>query len=597
MPNQTQSAPYSLSDPARVPNTRRFRIIAQDPSIKDRSGHILTAEVDVPAEVLSPGPTGYRVKLVDYDASTDTLYRHVVDPSASDAVLGPAFERRLRDAQSAKAFNEILLQSPSFHAENTYAICMRTLARFEFALGRRVCWGFGGHQIHIAPHAFADANAFYSEDDRGLFFGYFPDSQGRPVLTCLSHDIVAHETTHAILDGLRDRYTEPSLPDQAGFHEGFADVVALLSVFALPDVVSFMLDFGETDGATIADRFIEPKALRKSGLLGLAKEMGATLSGIRGDVLRRSVELAALPKWYMEDPAYLEEHQRGEILVAAILNAFVEMWHARLHGLGRMPGGGRDRGSVVEAGAKAADHLLTMAIRALDYCPPVDILFGSYLTALLTADSELVPDDSRFHYRKCLLESFAKYGIQPEGQTSMSGIFRRFERDGELVYGRTHFESMLRDREEVFRFMWENRKVLEIDDRFYTQVESVRPSTRVGPDGFALRETVVEYVQLATLYPRELKSVLGIQLPPGFPDERQRIFGGGVLVFDEYGRVKYHLRRPIGDAAFQLRRLNHLNQTDQLERVEGGDQLRLADLHRRRRALPPREPGKRRGRK
>jgi hypothetical protein len=31
---------------------------------------------------------------------------------------------------------------------------------------------------------------------------------------------------------------------------------------------------------------------------------------------------------------------------------------------------------VVEDGTEAATHLLTMAIRALDYCPVVDLTFG-----------------------------------------------------------------------------------------------------------------------------------------------------------------------------------------------------------------------------
>ena len=35
--------------------------------------------------------------------------------------------------------------------------------------------------------------------------------------------------------------------------------------------------------------------------------------------------------------------------------------------------------------------MLSMCIRALDYCPPVDITFGEYLRALITADFDLVP--------------------------------------------------------------------------------------------------------------------------------------------------------------------------------------------------------------
>ncbi len=205
---------------------------------------------------------------------------------------------------------------------NTYAIIMRTLARFEFALGRRVAWSFPGHQIQVAPHAFADANAFYSPEDQALMFGYFPGQAGRGrVFACLAHDIVAHETTHALLDGLRERYTDPSSPQQAGFHEGFADIVALLSVFSLRDVVGKVLDPAR-HGEEISADAVSPKALRQSILMGVAEQFGQELSGIRGNALRRSVTLEP-GQDYLKDAEFEEPHRLGEVLVAAIMNAFL----------------------------------------------------------------------------------------------------------------------------------------------------------------------------------------------------------------------------------------------------------------------------------
>src|SRR5205823_5887205 len=109
------------------------------------------------------------------------------------------------------------LKAPAFMAQNTYAIAARLLATFERALGRPVPWAFGSSQLYIVPAAFVEANAYYSPDDRAVLFGYFTADQ-QPVYASLSHDIVAHEVTHAILDGLRRRFDTPGFPDQAGFH-------------------------------------------------------------------------------------------------------------------------------------------------------------------------------------------------------------------------------------------------------------------------------------------------------------------------------------------------------------------------------------------
>ncbi|MDZ4406267.1 hypothetical protein [Prosthecobacter sp.] len=559
-----------------LPRQTWMTIIAQDPFV--RTGpkgkeRILTVKVPVAAEQLGAGPWGHRVQVVDYDATSKVLY-HPLE-CKQDA------EGNIKDAFDGKTDAEILA-NPQVHAQNVYAIVMRVLARFEMALGRRVSWSFRRHQLKVAPHAFAEANAYYSKDDEGLFFGYFTGSSNKPVFSCLSHDVVAHETTHALLDGLRERYTDPSSPDQAAFHEGFSDVVALLSVFSLPKIVDVILELKRSGQRTpgsigkVDKKSLSVEALKKSMLVTLAEEMGSELSGIRGEALRRSAEIPPSPDLY-DSEEYSEAHRRGELLVAAMMNAFIGIWSTRVEGLYENSDGQLDTSRVAEEGREAADRLLTMSIRALDYCPPVHLVFGDYLSALLTADHELHPDDSKYCFRKHLLDSFASYGIKPrsKGTVKEPGIWRTADSEAGVAirYERTHFEPMQRDPDEVFHFIWENREALGLYEGTFTQVLSVRPCQRISEDGFSLRETVAEYMQILTVKASELKE-LGISRLPDAEwlprkevvddegnasgDVDVRLFGGGVLVFDEFGRLKFHIHNHLDNWKEQGRRLKHL---------------------------------------
>jgi len=534
---------------------RKMRIVAQDPSVTvgGRRGGILTAEVDVPAEELAPGPRGYRVHVIDYDASTGHLYAPLeYRPSV------PGSKDWLEDP-GAPIDDATILGDPGFHAQNVYAIVMRTLARFEFALGRRVAWGFDspGHQIKVAPHAFADANAFYSRRDEALMFGHFPARGGaRTVFTCLSHDIVAHETTHALLDGLRKRYMEPSSPDQAAFHEAFADVVALLSVFALPEVVRLLIDRhleerGEPDPrAPLKAADVARDRLARSVLTAIGKEFGQEMGPVSRSALRHSAALPPSPDWYTQPGEFDEPHRRGEILVSAVMNAFLSVWAHRLEALVTDRSRTVDRTRAAEEGSTVADELLTLAIRALDYCPPVHLEFATFLSAMRTADREVRPVDTKFRFREHLLEAFRAYGITHAAldRSGASMPDPEWERASPIYkFDRTRFESMQRDTDEVFRFAWENRKELRLHDAAYTRVLSVRPCVRLAPeDGFALRETVAEVLQQLSVRAGELARH-GIEKPDGMPDATPLMLLGGVtLVFDEYGQVKY----AIGDGVY-----------------------------------------------
>ena len=83
-----------------------------------------------------------------------------------------------------------------------------------------------------------------SPDRKALLFGYFPSESDDPqiypggiIFTSLSHDVIAHEMSHALLDGLHPRFAEPSNVNVLAFHEAFADIVALFHHFSHPEVL------------------------------------------------------------------------------------------------------------------------------------------------------------------------------------------------------------------------------------------------------------------------------------------------------------------------------------------------------------------------
>ena len=114
---------------------------------------------------------------------------------------------------------------------NVWAIIEQilTLLEDDEALGRPVPWASGLGRLLVLPHAGYQDNAFYDRDTGALHLFYFEGPDGKPVYTCLSHDIVAHELGHAVLDGLKPGYNEVSSPETAGFHEYFGDAIAMLA--------------------------------------------------------------------------------------------------------------------------------------------------------------------------------------------------------------------------------------------------------------------------------------------------------------------------------------------------------------------------------
>jgi hypothetical protein len=427
----------SMTANADVPASRRLRVFAFDPSLAQRLKTSAIQEIVIrvpwergPDEEPLIGPIGEYLEVVDVDPASGVVYPPVNldDPNllAQDG---------LRPSEG----------NPQFHQQMVYAVAMATIGHFERALGRVALWASRRlepqhsssgrwetqfvRRLRIYPHALRDQNAYYSPEKKALLFGYFPvrgkdryNTPGTTIFTCLSHDIVAHEVTHALLDGIHPRFNEPSNPDVHAFHEAFADLVALFQHFSYPGVLRDQIERTRGD-------------LESENLLAqLAQEFGRAMG--RGGALRDALGQEVNGKWERRPPnptileTVTEPHARGAILVAAVFGAFLLVYKSRIgdlyriatQGTGVLPEGDIHpdlAARLAQEASRCAQYVLQMCIRALDYCPPVNITFGDYLRAIITSDINLNPDDD-LGYRVAIVESFREWGIYPRGIRSMS---------------------------------------------------------------------------------------------------------------------------------------------------------------------------------
>jgi hypothetical protein len=505
-----------------------------DPSVSDRIGG--TSIVSVPYEKLKPGPVGSLFS-VNVDHAPEPLRADPLDLDAPELLLSSGLSPTPSNGQ--------------FHLQMAYAVCSLTYAAFKRALGRDVAWAVapaadGSLKLIVRPFGFRGSNAGYSRETGDLSFGYFK-AGGEPagftvqkglICTALSHDIIAHETTHALLDGLRSSFLNPTNTDVPAFHEGFADLVALFLHFTYSDVVERAIGEyrGTLEGGTL--------------LTDLAREFGYARSGRqRAAALRSGVDVDGLAAFDSDvlpsdqskpacyDPA-LEPHRLGSVLVSAVFEAFLTVARRKTDRLFRIAGvdpHAFGRVSLSEALIKAlaqeasdiAGQFLNMCIRAIDYCPPADMELGEYLRALVTADGDLEQAD-KWGFREALMRSFRRRRIFPDHVQFMTedavrwqppytpvhvhGLaFRDLRFDGEpgqpadvkeLVRQARSLGACVTDPRyaPVFRLVSPSaplpRNIVQASPPL---VQSVRVSRRAAPDGRVVFDVVGEVTQTCTV--------------------------------------------------------------------------------------------------
>lgn len=408
----------STPDP-HAPAYRPLRIYTLDPSVSARLGGVAT--VLVPYERLKKGPVS---DLFDIrcEGAPDPLRSEPLDLDDPHLLLSSGLAPTPADGR--------------FHLQMLYAVCSLTYAAFRRALGRDIAWTIPAADdgaSRLVVRAFVPgANAGFSREAGDLSFGYFnagPEPAGFVVAnglisTALSHDIIVHETTHALLDALRSSFMVPTNVDVPAFHEGFSDLVALFLHFTYPEVVERAIrDAGGSlsGGRLLTDIAREFGYARARDGKGQALRSGIDVDGIAAFDSDIAPTREGGPAGY---DATLEPHLLGSVLVSAVFEAFVTVVRRkceRYFQIAGLPSQLTQASALNDALIKAiaqeasdvAAQFLNVCIRAIDYCPPVDIEFGEYLRALITADGDIEPMD-KWGFREALMRSFRRRHIVPD---------------------------------------------------------------------------------------------------------------------------------------------------------------------------------------
>jgi hypothetical protein len=572
----------------RVP-PQPYQVQADDPLY--RPLHIYTIDagepraagaqtvLNVPWEPLEPGPRG---ALIEVDPTDGDGQRYAPVNLDEDRLL---LERGLAPTPA----------DPRFHQQMTYAVCTTVYHAFRKALGRDLSWGFdppesppaspsesppdmdgdgtaradGPHdapprgRLLVRPYAMEERNAYYDGSRGELRFGYYRADErvagtNLPrglVFTSLSHDIVAHETTHALLDGLRARFTIPTGPDVLAFHEALADLVAVFQHFSYEAVVNEALRRSRGD-------------LRAASLLTeIGRQFGhTTANDEQARALRSAFDVDRIGQPRRYDPG-LETHELASILVSAVFDGFVTVFERKTeryrllatHGSNVLPPGDIPSGLravLAEEATQLANQFLAICIRAVDYCPPVDIEFGEYLRALITADRDLVRDD-QWNYREALIAAFRARGIYAPGVRFLAEDallwqppIRSLRAVPELSFATLRFrgdparaansDELRRQACELGRLVSheDNRAIFGLAAPGPTPlgvihrpcVESVRASRRVGPDGQIAFDLVAEVTQR-----------YAVSDPEGDFD----FHGGATILLDPHGKVRFVISKSV----------------------------------------------------
>ncbi len=390
-------------------------VIVKDPEVSRHKGLHPTEPVEIDTEDRClDGPISPRVAVLDFEPKSGQL-----EPGVK--FLAPT---RLDEAGTYQVDRPVTMGgqvSREAGAVSLFGTIHKTIKLFEEedALGRPIAWGFDSPQLLAIPRAGELANAFYERASHSVQFFSF-DTQGTTVFTGHSQDIVAHETAHAIFDGVAPDLYDALTPQSLAIHESVADLTAVLCALRSEELVRGVVE----GGGTIYDSNV---------FSGIAEQFAGALDDQR-DYLRNLNNTKSLKTNVAADRVDRRDpHDLSQVLSGALYQVLIYIFEelqgeyhtkdAASHEIVELE---EEDYSIEQARQYAPDKSAgpTPAIKALwvagqrfkrtlyrglDYLPPGDVTFADLGRTILAADKASHPESSR--QRDHMVKEFLKRGI------------------------------------------------------------------------------------------------------------------------------------------------------------------------------------------
>ena len=559
-----------LKVPAKGPKPIEAWIMQKDPLVargesgistedEKKENRIGLSKVLIKGETtVGIGPTSSRIAVVDFDFTHDKVLEGAQLHSSGER-FKVSFKFDKAPDSSVKTVSNLsekeIAQIESdihFHQVNVWATVHSTMTLLEQPdiLGRRIPWAFDSGRIKILPHACYEENAWYDRESQAICFGYYynkselvddlPDDQ--LIFTCLSHDVITHELGHAILDGLKPYYLETTSPANGGFHEYFGDAIAITSSLANRELV---VQVAGRDDAVLK---------KKNPIACIAKELGQTL-GFDKDFLRSAQNDKDLDDLTEEE--MFSEHDYSVVLTGAYYDLLERIYMHRIKLLENDAGKDADKSDGISGGMRvnallgAAGITRRMMLRALDYCPPVDLNYLDYARAVYRADEMAFPSEPDLYRQMwlwvCIERKICKTipkGYKDAGRDPIA--IAREEIDPPAAIKNSEFRGLDIDKlsaseTDAYDFIDLNRDVLDLPRTANIEVINLYRTNKTSVNDYRVpTEIIIEFVWANEV---KLANEEGKSGPLEFGELENtyaKLWCGGTLVFSREGNLLHY---------------------------------------------------------